>query len=83
MNTLKLSNISLSDFRTFLFEVGCTRVSTEGGHEKWTKQGLTRPVTLQTHIDSVPRLTAVIHASPYTLDYTALSYWQSCIVLVS
>ena len=54
MNTLKLSNISLADFRTFLFEVGCTRVSTEGGHEKWTKQGLTRPVTLQTHIDPVP-----------------------------
>lgn len=54
MNTYKLSNISLCDFRGFLFNYGCTRTSTEGGHEKWEKDGLTRPIILQTHITPVP-----------------------------
>ena len=54
MNTYKLSNIPLRKFRTFLFEVGCERVSTSGGHEKWDRDGLERPITLQSHIDPVP-----------------------------
>jgi hypothetical protein len=37
-----------------LTAVGCENVSTEGGHEKWRKDGLTRPIILQTHIDPVP-----------------------------
>ena len=58
MNTVRLSNISLKDFREFLFEKGCSRIDNgtkgRGGHELWTKQGLMRPITLQTHIDPVP-----------------------------
>lgn len=54
MNTYKLSNVSLAQFRQFLFDIGCTRVSTEGGHEKWKKDGCLRSVILQTHIDPVP-----------------------------
>lgn len=54
MNTYKLSNVSLAQFRQFLFDVGCTRVSAEGGHEKWKKDGCLRSVILQTHIDPVP-----------------------------
>lgn len=54
MNTYKLSNVPLAQFRQFLFDVGCTRVSTEGGHEKWKKDGFLRSVILQTHIDPVP-----------------------------
>lgn len=54
MNTYKLSNISLPDFRKFLFDIGCRRTSTEGGHEKWEKDGLTRPIILQTHISPIP-----------------------------
>ena len=38
MNRQKLSNISLADFRRYLFEEGCTRVEQgtkgRGGHEK-------------------------------------------------
>ena len=38
MNRQKLSNISLADFRRYLFEQGCTRVEQgtkgRGGHEK-------------------------------------------------
>ena len=58
MNTVRLSNISLSEFRKFLFDMGCSRseegTKGRGGHEKWEKEGLNRPVTLQTHVSPVP-----------------------------
>lgn len=50
MNTYKLSNVSLATFREYLFDVGCKRVSIEGGHEKWMLEGCRRPVIIQTHI---------------------------------
>ena len=60
MTRQKLSNIPLADFRRFLFDMGCTRVEQgtkgRGGHEKWTKSGLLRPITLQSHVDPVPEL---------------------------
>ena len=60
MNRQKLSNIPLADFRRFLFEKGCSRAETgtkgRGGHDKWEKEGLLRPITLQTHVDPVPEL---------------------------
>lgn len=54
MNTHKLSNIPLNDFRDFLIKIGCKKISTEGGHEKWVRKDLTRPIILQTHITPVP-----------------------------
>ena len=54
MNTYKLSNISIAQFREFLFEIDCTRISIEGGHEKWHKNGCLRPIIIQTHIDPIP-----------------------------
>ena len=54
MNTYKLSNVSLAQFRKFLLDMGCMRVASEGGHEKWKKNGCLRSVILQTHIDPVP-----------------------------
>ena len=54
MNTYKLSNVSISLFRNFLFDIGCKRISIEGGHEKWHKDGCLRPVIIQTHIDPIP-----------------------------
>ena len=58
MNTVRLSNISLKDFRQFLFDRGCSRIANgtkgRGGHEKWEKEGMARPITLQTHVDPVP-----------------------------
>ena len=54
MNTYKHSNISIAQFREFLFEIGCTRISIEGGHEKWHKNGCLRPIIIQTHIDPIP-----------------------------
>lgn len=54
MNTQKLSNVPLADFREFLCKAGCKRIATEGGHEKWTRRDLTRPIIVQTHISPVP-----------------------------
>lgn len=56
MNTFKLSNIPLSDFRDFLKEMECNYLRTNGGHEVWVKEGLTRPIVFQTHIDPVPEI---------------------------
>lgn len=57
MNTQKLSNISLKAFRVFLMKVGCVKDDSprgRGGHERWVKENLTRPIILQTHVDPIP-----------------------------
>lgn len=54
MSTRKLSNVSLSDYREFLRKAGCKHVGTEGGHEKWVRKDLTRPIIVQTHVIPVP-----------------------------
>ena len=54
MSTQKLSNISLKDFRSFLFKVGCKHTRTKGGHEIWIRKDLRRPIIVQTHESPVP-----------------------------
>lgn len=54
MSTHKLSNIPLKEFQTFLELAGCTYIHTKGGHEKWTRSDLFRPIIIQSHIDPVP-----------------------------
>ena len=57
MSTKKLSNIPLSKFRNFLENQGLNLIRDSkgrGGHEKWSKSGMDRPITIQTHIDPVP-----------------------------
>jgi hypothetical protein len=57
MSTKKLSNIPLKDFRKFLKYEGLNIIKDtkgRGGHEKWSKKGMDRPITIQTHIDPVP-----------------------------
>ncbi len=49
-----LSNIKASDFRNFLKVQGLHYISTKGGHEKWSKEELLRPVIFQTHIEPIP-----------------------------
>ncbi len=51
---LRLSNISLSDFRKYLRSVGCEILRTGGGHEVWGRMGLRRSITLQSHVDPIP-----------------------------
>ncbi len=57
MSTRKLSNIPLKDFRNFLKNQGLNVIKTSkgrGGHEKWSRLNMDRPITIQTHIDPVP-----------------------------
>ena len=57
MSAKKLSNISLREFRRFLSKEGLNIIKSakgRGGHEKWSRAGMDRPITIQTHIDPVP-----------------------------
>ena len=43
--------------RSFLLSEGLKVITTSkgrGGHEKWSKRSMKRPITLQTHVDPVP-----------------------------
>lgn len=46
-------NVKLAELRKFLISKGCNHIGTVGGHEKWSKQELLRPLILQTHVDPV------------------------------
>ena len=51
MSTKKLSNISIKDFRKFLSSQGLNVIKDtkgRGGHEKWSKAEMDRPITIQT-----------------------------------
>jgi len=79
MNTVNLSNISLQTFRSFLVGQGCSKVKNgtsrgRGGHEKWVRQGLLRPITLQTHVDPVPE--RIIRSSLTTLGVSRKDFEQ-------
>ncbi len=52
----KLSNISLKEFRSVLTILGLHKMRTKGGHEAWIREGLRRPIIIQTHIDPVSEL---------------------------
>jgi len=57
MSAKRLSNIPLKHFRKFLKSQGLRVIKGtrgRGGHEKWSKSGLDRPITLQTRVDPVP-----------------------------
>lgn len=50
-----IKNIPLKDFRSFLLEKGLKEVKCKsGGHEKWTRHDLGRPVIIQSHIEPIP-----------------------------
>lgn len=54
MNTYKLSNISIRDYRKFLERIGYEKIRTKGSHESWGKKGHgRRPIILSSHVDPV------------------------------
>jgi len=67
-----LKNISLSTFRAFLKYYGLNCISNKGGHEKWSKQNMRRPVILQTHIDPVPEF--IISSNLRSMQCTAKEF---------
>ena len=54
MNTYKASNIPLKTMIWFLEHQGLKQINIEGGHAKYTRSDLRRPITIQTHICPVP-----------------------------
>lgn len=54
MNTFKLSNISISKLKLFLEHQGLKHIGTKGGHLKYSRKDLSRPIIFQSHIDPVP-----------------------------
>ena len=57
MSTRRLSNITVKKFRKFLQSERLNLIKDSkgrGGHEKWSKSELSRPIIIQTHIDPVP-----------------------------
>ena len=51
----KPGNLPLSAIRKVLLNQGCKKFDITGGHEKWTRNDLLRPIIIQTHIDPVPK----------------------------
>lgn len=51
---MKLSNIPLSKFKKFLENQRCKHIGGKGGHLKYTRKDLKRPIVIQSHIDPVP-----------------------------
>lgn len=74
MSTRKLCNVKLSDYREFLTKSGCKCIGTEGGHEKWSRKDLTRPVIVQTHIEPVPEF--IIKNALRTLGLTKKQFFE-------
>ena len=54
MSTKNLKNITIAKFQSFLDLVQCNYISINGGHEKWTRADLLRPVIFQTHEKPIP-----------------------------
>jgi len=54
MSTKKLSNISISQFESFLELAKCKFIKSSKGHCQYTRSDLNRPLTFQNHIDPIP-----------------------------
>lgn len=53
MNTYKLSNVPLKEFKKFLIKSGFKHIRTEGGHFIYSRNDQSRSFVLQTHVDPV------------------------------
>jgi len=74
MSTKKLSNISIVKFQAFLDLALCKQIGINGGHEKWTRADLTRPIIFQTHINPIPEF--IIKNNLRVLGYTKKQFFQ-------
>lgn len=72
MNTYKLSNIPLVTVLWFLEHQGLKHIHTVGGHAKYTRSDLRRPIIIQTHITPVPEF--IVSQILKTLGFTKKSF---------
>ena len=78
MLTHKLSNITVLEFKRFLKQQGLRKIKTSkgrGGHEKWAKEAMQRPITIQTHIDPVPEF--IVKQVLRTLNMSRKDFFQT------
>lgn len=54
MTIRSLKNISLAKFEGFLDLAHCNYISTTGGHIKYTRCDLRRPIIFQSHVKPIP-----------------------------
>lgn len=54
MTIARLNNVSIAEFQAFLELAQCKFIHIKGGHEKWTRSDLRRPIIFQTHINPIP-----------------------------
>ena len=47
---------------------------TKGGHEHWTRADLTRPITIQTHVDSIPEF--IVKNNLRNLNMSSEDFWR-------
>ncbi|MBN8702816.1 MAG: type II toxin-antitoxin system HicA family toxin [Bacteroidetes bacterium] len=64
----------MSKFQSFLELVHCKYVKTSGGHEKWTRSDLLRPIIFQTHIDPIPEF--IIQNNLRVLGYKKQHFFE-------
>ena len=77
MLTHKLSNITVLEFKRFLKQQGLRKIKTSkgrGGHGKWAKEAMQRPITIQTHIDPVPEF--IVKQVLRTLDMSRKDFFK-------
>ena len=78
MLTHKLSNLTVLEFKRFLKQQGLRKIKTSkgrGGHGKWAKEAMQRPITIQTHIDPVPEF--IVKQVLRTLNMSRKDFFQT------
>lgn len=74
MSSKHLRNITIAEFQSFLELAKCEYIHTKGGHEKWTRADLRRPIIFQTHIDPIPEF--IIQNNLRVLGYNKKLYFE-------
>ena len=74
MSTKSLKNITVAEFQAFLELVQCKYVGINGGHEKWTRADLFRPIIFQTHIKPIPEF--IIQNNLRVIGYTKKNFFE-------
>jgi len=74
MSAKHLRNISISKWKAFLELALCKYIGTVGGHEKWTRSDILRPIIFQTHIDPIPEF--IIKNNLRNLNYTKKDFFE-------
>jgi hypothetical protein len=74
MTARHLRNISIAEFQSFPELAQCKFVGINGGHEKWTRADLRRPIIFQTHIDPIPEF--IIQNILRIMGYNKKTYFE-------